>query len=299
MNNTVSPKQVQAIIREIDEITANTKVKAENAGSGFLAKMKSLWADSKAVEFAKNISNSMNASIDELAQGGNNLKEGVVGVANFYARKAGKPSMNAPHTNFNSAINPGVVSDTFDGDEYGFKDAGSVATIVGEIATLSSTYKKMADEAASRLNSINAYGNPEVKSKLLSAASNISNNLIGLSNKIEKEAETTLQAAAKDYDIGDVGSFFAHTVGASTGFGAAKTADYISNSKVVEKTGNAILDSAKSVKDLGSDTVELGKEAVKNPKLVGEAFVHSAKDLKDNAVDTAKDAFNSFTGLFK
>ena len=274
MNNTVSPKQVQAITREIDEIMASTKVKAENAGSGFFEKMKNLWEDTQAVEFAKVIGKKMEDSVQQLALGGNGLKDGVVDIANFYARRAGKPLMNAPHSSFNGAFNPSVVSDTFDGDTYGFKDSSSAAVLLGEINALTLAYQKLGQETASRISSINAFGNPDIKVKLLSCANKVSQDLELVGKEIEKLAQIRIDKAVKDYNIGDVSQYFGNKgLSVSNEVGPAKL----------------VGDSIYSVKSLANDTSELVEESISNPKLVGEAFVHS---LTDNAVtDKIKDIF--------
>ena len=254
MNNTVSPKQVEAITREVDEIMSAAKVKAENIGSGYLNKVKDLWADTGAVTFAKDITMAMDNSINLLANGGNTLKDGVVNIANFYAEKAGKATMSSTHLSFNSAINPSVVKDTFAGsDEYGFKDPSAIGAIVGEATALADAYKKLGEETSSRLSAINAFGNPEIKTKLLSTANNVFNGLVTAGKEIEKTTESRLQAAAKDYNIGDVGSFFK----------------------------NAVVDAGTTAASIGSGAVELGKTAVEDPQLFKDAFIYAATG-KDN-----------------
>ncbi len=264
MNNTVSPKQVQAITREIDEIMASVKVKAENAGSAFFGKMKNLWEDTQAVEFAKSIGNQIEGSIQQLAQGGNGLKDGVVDVANFYARRAGKPLMNAPHSTFNGAINPNVVSDTFDGDEYGFKDASAVGALVGEVAELTKSYEKLGQEAASRLASINAFGNPDIKAKLLSSANSVSQGLAFAGKAIERTAQERISKAAKDYDIGDVSAFFKN-----------KITDGISQAG--ESFATAVGGAIGGV----AGAADLAKTAVKDPALFKDSFTYAVTG-KDN-----------------
>ena len=218
MNNTVSPKQVNSIINEVDGIIAKAKVDAETAGNAFFGKMKNLWEDNNAVTCAKDINREMDSVIQRLAYSSNCLKDGVVNIANFYARQAGKPMMNAPHTNFNSAINASIISDTFDGDEYGFKDPSAINALLDDVNAFSLAMSKIKDETSSRLLSINAFGNPEIKSKLISAASDFGDSLIDTSKKIKMLAEQRINQASKDYQISDVGSYFTGSVngGSST-----------------------------------------------------------------------------------
>jgi len=175
MNNTLSPRQVYSMCNEIDSIASEAKVRIEEAMYNFNTFLSKTWEDDDAVDFAKKVSNSMNGVIESLANNSNSIKNGIVDVANMYAKQAHKPLMNSSRITFYSAINPSVVKTTFDdGETYGFKDDNSSGRVTEEFEKLVTKCNKINTQLTEDLSSINAFGNPEVK-----AVINHVSNLIG------------------------------------------------------------------------------------------------------------------------
>lgn len=201
-NNTVSPRQVKRIADEVDSVVSQLKNELESCTIEFNNKISKYWADEVAVDFAKNVSNSMNGVITNLATGSNNLKEGIVNVANEYAKQAHKPLMNASRTTFHSAINPSVVKSTFeDGDTYGLRDINDVAKMLVDLNSLSSKIYQMGDQFSARLNSINAFGNSEISNKISVVSRNMVDSLHRTSMKIRDRSFEVVEDAYKRYQI--------------------------------------------------------------------------------------------------
>ena len=200
MNNTVSPKQVQVLENEIDSIFSIAKVKTENACNDFLNKVSNKWADEYSVSFAKDFTNSMNVCIDSLAKSANDFKSSITNIANFYARKAGKQLLSFNNLSCNSAINPNIVKSSFNDGEFGIKNINSINDISLELNGLSNTYKSIAEELRSRISSINAFGNSEIKANLLKLSGNVMDILNSSIVKVKKEAETTISNKNREYN---------------------------------------------------------------------------------------------------
>lgn len=199
MNNTVSPKQVQVLEDEIDSIFSIAKVKTENACNEFLTKISNKWADEYSVTFAKNFTNSMSECINALAKSANDLKGKIVDIANFYAQRAGKSLLNVRTLSFNSAINSSIVKSSFADGEYGIKDINSVADLSDELNGLSNTYKDIAEELKTRVASINAFGNSDIKNTLLKVSNGVMDILNSSIVKVKNDAESVILNKNREY----------------------------------------------------------------------------------------------------
>ena len=315
MNNTVSPKQVLNINTAIEEVTANTVSKIADVLNNTLTEIGATWADTKAVAAASKLANMTMEVVKDLEKSCNNLEGGVVNVANRYARVAGKATTNAPYRSFNAPIISNAVHETFgNSDEYGFKGKASEAAlkIANALGGLSLKIKELGEQSSDRINSINAFGNPEIKVQILKTSTNYATRLGDAAKRIEKFGEDVINQAAKDYDIGDVSSYFSggsngFSLGGSNTFSAdsavtsASSYDYQSSSPSVK---GVVKEVANDIVNLPSNTAELAKEAIKNPGNVVNAAGHVASDVVNGTAGAVKDvgkaAIDAATfGLFK
>lgn len=211
MNNTVSPKQVQNVIDALQEVTVDTIDNVVSNCNTFFAMMRDNWADEIAVDTAASLGEKMDKVIKELGRSCNLLSDGLVDIANRYAKVAGKAPMNAPHRNFNGSVDYKVVSNKFnDTDEYGFKGntSNAVGLVADSLKNFTGYLEFLSQKVGDRIKSINAFGNPDIKLKLLQTSSNISSNLFEAGKTIQHLAEDKILEAAKNYDIGDVSQYF-------------------------------------------------------------------------------------------
>ena len=201
MNNTVTPRQVEAMEKQVEQIASKAKTKMEEQTIEFLSKVSKEWEDEVAVEFAQSISNSMNGCITSLEKNGNSLMSGIVNVHNMYAQQARKPAMNASRITLHSAINPSVVKSTFDdGDTYGLVSQESLNTIKDDFNKLVNDLKATGSEAANELKAIHAYGCREISDGIQKKAQEFVDAYTTGVNTIVDTAETKITDVAKGYN---------------------------------------------------------------------------------------------------
>lgn len=201
MNNTVTPRQVEAMEREIDSIMSKAKTDIESDTMDFCQKIKKCWADENAVDLAKKVTNSMNGVINGMSINSNRVKSDIVDIHNMYARQAQKPCMNASRLNFHSALNPTIVKSTFeDGETYGFKNDSSAGSILNAMQDLVKKCDKVSFEVNSSLSSINAFGNPEISNKIVKAGTEVGDSVGKAIQKIVNDFRVSFEKASKDYE---------------------------------------------------------------------------------------------------
>ena len=201
MNNTITPKQVEAMCSEVDRIMSNAKIKIEDKMIGFNNLISKNWADEDAVDFANKVSSSMNSVINSLETNSNSIKFGIVDIANYYARIAQMPSMNASRTTFHSAINPSVVKNTFDdGETFGFKSENSSDEIVDQLSMLIRDCNGICSDITECFSSINAFGNSEIKAIINRVGNQVSKSFINSIQDIKGIADDKLHHVESSYN---------------------------------------------------------------------------------------------------
>lgn len=199
MNNTVTPKQVAAMEKEIDGIITKAKNDIENCTIDFCNNVSRCWADENAVDLVKKVTNSMNGVIIGMCDNSNKIKGSIVDIHNIYAKQAKKSSMNASKLKFHSALNPNVVKSTFDGDAYGFKDDVSAYMVADAVNNLANRCEKISDELSSSLTSINAFGNQEISRMIIKSGSEIGGIVGNAVGDIMNNFKASFAKASEDY----------------------------------------------------------------------------------------------------
>lgn len=201
MNNTVTPRQVEAMEKQVEQIASKAKTQMEEQTIEFLNKVSKEWEDEVAVEFAQSISNSMNGCISTLERNGNSLMSGIVNVHNMYAKQARKPAMNASRITLHSAVNPSVVKATFDdGDTYGLVSQESINTVKEDFRKLVNDLKSTGSEAAAEFKSIHAYGCEMIAQGIQKKAQEFVDAYTTGVNTIVDTAEKKITEAATGYN---------------------------------------------------------------------------------------------------
>ena len=286
MENTVSPKQVQNINTAIEEVTANTVSKIADVLNNALAEIGSTWADTKAVAAAGKLVNMTTDVVKDLEKSCNNLESGVVNVANRYAKVAGKATTNAPYRSFNAPVTTNAVHETFgNSDEYGFKGNAleAAAKIAAVLGSLSKEIQGLGEKSADRINSINAFGNPEIKVQILKTSTNYATRLGDAAKRIEKFGEDVINQAAKDYDIGDVSSYFSggsntFSLGGSNTTHSTGNGDYVITPANNSNDGEAEIQ--KKVEEYYTARRNEEKLAASAMRLAGEVTAYTVLDAK-------------------
>ena len=201
MNNTITPKQVEALCSEIDGIFSDAKNKIESKMIAYNSLVSKNWADEDAVEFTRKISNSMNSVINSLAENSNNIKFGIVDFANYYAKIGNKPMMNSSRTVFHSAINPSIVKPSFDdGETYGFKGDNSSEQIAEQLETLIKDCNGICNNLTECFQSVNAFGNPEIKAIINRVGNQVSKSFMTTIQDIRNTANDKIYHVSSDYN---------------------------------------------------------------------------------------------------
>ena len=258
MSNTVSPKQVKAIVNSLSNLEKDTCNKAIDACNDFFVAMKDKWEDNNAVLYAAELKEKMEKLVGSLNDSCYKLIEGLLNIEERYANVAGKRAMKSSSDGdslYSSlvdsdslSINSNIINDTFDGlvgGEYGFKDDRSISTLAAALNRLTSTFKTLSENVPDRISSINAFGNPEIKVKLLAVANSFISDLIFTSTQIQKGAMNRIEEAAKKYDIGDVSQYFSSantgssSISTSTNVGGNNSISVSSGSNVQYSSGGS------------------------------------------------------------
>ena len=235
---TLSVKQADSIIREINDITKETRNKIELTSEEFLTDISHVWEDENAVKFSNNFRESMVKVVDNLSQNNNKFCETVKDIANAYV-KAGNmgQSVSSIASKLAIQINSGIVKDHFadgeNGDDFGFVNPETGPDqVIDSFNTLKTNLKSIAVETNNRIKAINAFGNDQVKLALASSAAG----MIGIVEKqiisssksckelVDESAKRYIQvgqSAASGASIGGEGSSGGSTGGSGGGSGSS------------------------------------------------------------------------------
>ena len=200
MNDTVTPRQVEAMEKEIDGIMTKAKNDIETCTIDFCNNISKCWADENAVDLVKKVTNSMNGVIKKMSDNSNMIKNSIVDIHNTYAQEAKKPFMSATSLKFYSALNPSVVKSTFDdGETYGFKDNVSTFMVADAINNLANRCEKISDELSSSLSSINAFGNAEISRMIVKSGADVGGTVGEAIGDIMNNFKNSFDKVSKEY----------------------------------------------------------------------------------------------------
>lgn len=201
-NNTISPKQVDKLLADFQNVVTKTKNVVDQESMSFFNTLGKAWAGEDAVNSAKGIADRINNYIiDNLSAGWNMFSFGIIELANFYARKAGKPIMAPRNIIFSRNINANAVKSEWEDGSYGFKQPGDIASLIVAFDSLNTTINTTATELSDSINRINAFGNLEVRRKLNEVAVSLSESMLSLVKDLRSEAFGIVTDAAHKYNI--------------------------------------------------------------------------------------------------
>jgi hypothetical protein len=200
MNNTITPRQVEALQRKIDQIASKAKTEIESSVADFYEAVSKNWADEKAVEMAEKVGRSMNGCIQSFETNSNKVKQGMVEIANAYARQAHKPTMNSSRLSFHPAVNPTVVHSEFQDGSYGIINDASKQAVLDAFTTLKGALKKCAQEAAQEYKSCYAYGIQDIQQGIARAGVSVVDGITNTIGTIETDVIGCIEGAKQGYN---------------------------------------------------------------------------------------------------
>lgn len=201
MNNTITPRQVEAIQKKVDAIATKAKTEIEKSVADFYAQVSKQWADEEAANMAQKVARSMNSCIQTFEKNTNNLKQGVVSVANEYARQAHKPTMNASSISLHPAINPTVVKTTFeDGETYGLVSDASLDRVTDAWTELKSALGNVASEAREEYINCWCFGVDSIRQAVVKKGTEVYESVTGTVNAMEQAVNEEINKAKQGYN---------------------------------------------------------------------------------------------------
>lgn len=178
-NETLSPSQAKSILNETEKIMNNLQNKILIKNNEFIEKLRQIWEDFNAVEFIKSHKINMESLLCNLGTNTSHFGDTVVDIANSYAKVGGNIiSVGTIGKLIKPDIDISKVQDHFadgeSGDEFGFRNPESGASqTMDAFNNLKNEISQLMTEAVSEINSINAFGNQNVKANLAKSAGKI------------------------------------------------------------------------------------------------------------------------------
>lgn len=179
-NETLSMKQADKIVEELNKIMTLCKTKIEQEDTKFITKLSKVWEDKNATEFVKEHKKSMDNMMEGLNKNSVIFASTLREICEAYA-KAGKMGIAmAAHTvHLTIALPIEMVKEFFgdgNGDDFGFKDPDKGADqVLDAFDDLAHEISKIASDAVSQIQGVNAFGNTNVQLNLASSAGKIVN----------------------------------------------------------------------------------------------------------------------------
>lgn len=204
-NETLSAKQANNIIESENEILAACKAKMEQANDEFVDAISRVWEDTNAVEFMQTHKANFESFIEELSKNNRIFADTVKEIAMAYIKAGAMTvSVTAAPLALVGRFVVDKVKDTFadseNGDDFGFKNPDSApAEVTNAINTLKGKLASAIEEATSKINSINAFGNQQVKLNLAKSAGELVRILSDHINETERTAKDYVAKTAAAY----------------------------------------------------------------------------------------------------
>ena len=170
MKETLSLIQATAICNEINAIMMQCKVRMEIKNLQFAEAVAKIWEDNNAVECFKKHKQNMEEAIKTLDHNNKIFVRMVQSIANNYSKVGEMDKLEVNEINLVPNIDVSCVKPHFsdgNGDDFGFVNPKSGAQqVMDAFEQLEKELTKIAEETKTRINSINAFGNPQVQSEI-------------------------------------------------------------------------------------------------------------------------------------
>jgi len=203
---TLSPSQAKRIVDEANGIMSRCKTEMENKNQEFVEKVSKVWEDTNAVNYFQTHKKNMEGFIEELSKNNEVFGNAVQEIANKYCSAGGKGAISVSKITLSPAIDVSLIKDVFaegeNGDDFGFiNPQNGAAQVMDAFTELVNSLTNSATNAVSSIQSINAFGNSEVRMEIAKSAGTVVTILkdhIAQAQKLIKEfVDQTAQAYVK------------------------------------------------------------------------------------------------------
>ena len=198
-NETLSPNQAKQIASQFEMIINQTVSDVKSGFTDFFVDMLKEWEDKYAVELADKLKVAMEEVTKHLQENSEAFVKTVEEIAKAYSTTGGMGpfSLPLPHIPLWQVV--ANIKETFDGDMFGFKNVESHDKITQAIDTLVKKLNATISETASRIKSINAFGNPDVIANLSVSGGKVVQILQEAVDQVKNSTKTNLSLAADAY----------------------------------------------------------------------------------------------------
>ena len=198
-NETLSPNQAKQIANQFEMIINQTVTDVKSGLSDFFVDMQKEWEDKYAVDLAEKLKVAMEEVTKHLQENSEAFVKTVEEIAKAYATTGGMAPVSLPMPQVPLWQLVHNIKDTFDGDMFGFKNVESHDRIATAIETLVKKLQSTISETASRIKSINAFGNPDVIANLSISGGKVVQILQEAVEQVKNSTKSNLQLAAEAY----------------------------------------------------------------------------------------------------
>lgn len=204
----VTAKQADKVISQANSAATTTKTKVENAIREFSETVSHIWEDKNATTYAGKLKESINSCIKELSDNNGIFGSAVTGIFEGYRGAGGNDDkMQESAISFSGNVDISKIKDHFANDSFGFGEndegevdvAGSKEKIMAAFKKLKEELTKARDTSVSEIESINAFGNAEIRSRLARSSGEVVRILEDHINEIDKLTADYVEETAKGY----------------------------------------------------------------------------------------------------
>jgi len=201
---TLSPSQAKHIVDEANGIMSRCKTEMENKNQEFVEKVSKVWEDTNAVNYFQKHKKTMEDIITYLSENNQIFAKRVEDIANKYCSAGGKGAISVSKITLSPAIDVSLIKDVFaegaNGDDFGFINPQNGAEQVMDAFTeLINSLTKTATQTVSSIQSINAFGNSEVRMEIANSAGKVVDILKSNISQVDKYIRQYVNETAQAY----------------------------------------------------------------------------------------------------
>ena len=200
LNETLSPRQAKQIVTQYESCIDQTIKHIESGFTDFFVDMAHEWEDNYAVELSTKLRTTMGEVKGHLQENCDKFCDTINSIVNAYAQ-TGNMSIKdiIDHFSVGELHIEANIQETFDGDMFGFKDVESPDKIARAIEQLVKKLNAVILDTASKLKSVNAFGNPDVIAELATSGGRVIEILQDAVKQVEDSTKENLSKAAQAY----------------------------------------------------------------------------------------------------
>lgn len=203
-NETLSPRQAKQISVSFEDIINSAVKQIEGGFNEFFNDMAQEWEDNNAVSLSKNLKSAMDEVTNHLNSNCQKFIDTLNQIASGYAQTGNMKVGDIGSFTANTLSIVANIKNTFDGDEFGFKNVDSPDRVAEAMNKLVKKLQSTISETVSKLRGINAFGNQQVLANLATSGGEVVHILQDAVQQVEKETKNSLTEAANAYK--DTGS---------------------------------------------------------------------------------------------